>query len=68
MSGGCHDGSFDRGPATSAHAGDDIEPDALSALRSAPFDRPEPGRITIRAVTATGMEMTATRYVKGVMQ
>ena len=40
---------------------DDVEQEALTAMRSAPFDPPERGRIAVKIVTATGMEMTATR-------
>lgn len=37
---------------------DDVEQEALTAMRSAPFDPPERGRIAVKIVTATGMEMT----------
>ena len=40
---------------------DAVEREALTAMRSAPFDRPERGRIAVKVVTATGMEMTAVR-------
>ena len=40
---------------------DDVEQEALTAMRSAPFDPPERGRIAVKIVTATGMEMTAVR-------
>lgn len=40
---------------------DGVEREALTAMRSAPFDPPERGRIAIKIVTATGMEMTTTR-------
>ena len=40
---------------------DDVEQEALTAMRSAPFDPPERGRIAVKIVTATGMEMTTTR-------
>ena len=40
---------------------DDVEQEALTAMRSAPFDPPERGRITVKIVTTTGMEMTTTR-------
>ena len=33
-------------------------------MRSAPFDPPERGRIAVKIVTATGMEMTAVREVE----
>ena len=33
------------------------------AIRSAPFDPPERGRIAVKIVTATRMEMTAVRSV-----
>ena len=34
------------------------------AIRSAPFDPPERGRIAVEIVTATPMEMTATHDVR----
>ena len=40
---------------------DDVEQEALTAMRSAPFDPPDRGRIAVKIVTATGMEMTTTR-------
>ena len=40
---------------------DDAEQEALTAMRSAPFDPPERGRIAVKIITATGMEMTTTR-------
>ena len=40
---------------------DDVERVALTAMRSAPFDPPERGRIAVKIVTATGMEMTAVK-------
>ena len=40
---------------------DDVEREALTAMRSAPFDPPERGRIAVKIVTATGMEMTSVR-------
>ncbi len=43
---------------------DDIEKEALTAMRSAPFDPPERGRIAVKVVTVTGMEMTATRVTE----
>lgn len=42
---------------------DDVEQDALTAMRSAPFDPPQRGRIAVKIVTATGMEMTSVREV-----
>ena len=42
---------------------DDVEREALTAMRSAPFDPPERGRIAVKIVTGTGMEMTAVREV-----
>ena len=42
---------------------DDIEQEALTAMRSAPFDPPERGRIAVKIVTATGMAMTTVRTV-----
>ena len=39
---------------------DDVEQEALTATRSAPFNPPERGRIAVKIITATGMEMTAT--------
>ena len=44
---------------------DNVEQEALTAMRSAPFDPPERGRIAIKIVTATGMEMTALRSLVG---
>ena len=38
---------------------DDVEREALTAMRSAPFDPAERGRIAVKIVTATGMEMTS---------
>ena len=43
---------------------DDVEREALTAMRSAPFDPPERGQIAVKIVTATGMEMTAVRQVE----
>ncbi len=40
---------------------DEAEQEALTAMRSAPFDPPERGRIAVKIVTATGMEMTSVR-------
>ena len=40
---------------------DEVEQEALTAMRSAPFDLPERGRIAVKIVTATGMEMTTMR-------
>ncbi len=37
---------------------DDVEQEALTAMRSAPFDPPDRDRIAVKIVTATGMEMT----------
>ena len=34
------------------------------AMRSTPFDPPERGRIAVKIVTATGMEMTAVRQIE----
>jgi len=42
---------------------DDVEQEALTAMRSAPFDPPERGRIAVKIITATGMEMTSVRNV-----
>ncbi len=39
----------------------DAEQEALTAMRSALFDPPERGRIAVKIVTATGMEMTSVR-------
>ena len=33
-------------------------------MRSAPFDPPERGRMAVKIVTATGMEMTAVRQTE----
>ena len=38
---------------------DEVESEALTAVRSAPFDPPESGKIAVKVVTHTGMEMTA---------
>jgi len=40
---------------------DQIEKQALTAMRSAPFDPPKRGQLAVKIVTTTGMEMTATR-------
>ncbi len=40
---------------------DQIEKQALTAIRSAPFDPPKRGQLGVKIVTTTGMEMTATR-------
>ena len=42
---------------------DDAEQEALTARRSAPFNPPERGRIAVKIVTATGMEMTSGRDI-----
>ena len=42
---------------------DNVEQEALTAIRSAPFEPPERGRIAVKIVTATGMEMTAVRHI-----
>ena len=42
---------------------DDAEREALTAMRSAPFDPPERARIAAKIITATGMEMTTTRGI-----
>ena len=47
---------------------DAVEREALTAMRSAPFDRPERGRIAVKVVTATGMEMTATSSTEEFIQ
>ena len=80
-SGGCHHRTLDHRPATPAHASDDdrqikelkklgkkaddVEREALTSMRSAPFDGPERGRLAVKVVTATGMEMTAVQPVAG---
>ena len=38
---------------------DDAEQEALTSMRSAPFEVPDSGRIAVKIVTTTGMEMTA---------
>ena len=43
---------------------DDVEQEALTAMRSAPFDPPERRRVAVKIVTATGMEMTAIRTLE----
>ena len=40
---------------------DAVEREALTAMRSAPFDRPERERVAVKILTATGMEMTSVR-------
>ena len=40
---------------------DAAEQEALTAMRSAPFDPPERARIAVKIITTTGMEMTTTR-------
>ena len=42
---------------------DEAEREALTAMRSAPFDPPERERIAVKIITATGMEMTSSREV-----
>ena len=42
---------------------DDVEHVALTAMRSAPFDPSERGRIAVKIVTATRMEMTSVREI-----
>ena len=42
---------------------DEAEQEALTAMRSAPFDPPERARIAVKIITATGMEMTAVRHL-----
>ena len=41
-----------------------VEREALTAVRSAPFDPPKRGRIAVKIVTATGMEMTAVPQIE----
>ena len=38
---------------------DEAEREALTAMRSAPFDPPDRARIAVKIITATGMEMTS---------
>ena len=38
---------------------DDVEAEALTAVRSAPFNPPERGRVAVKVITRTGMEMTS---------
>ena len=38
---------------------DEAEQEALTSMRSAPFEVPASGRIAVKIVTTTGMEMTA---------
>ena len=38
---------------------DEVEAEALTAVRSAPFDPPERGRVAVKVITRTGMEMTS---------
>ena len=44
---------------------DEVETEALTAMRSAPFDRPERGRIAVKLITRTGMEMTSVVDLNG---
>ncbi len=41
----------------------EAEYEALTAMRSAPFDPPQCGRIAVKIVTTTGMEMTTVRQL-----
>ncbi len=41
----------------------EAECEALTAMRSAPFDPPKRGRIAVKIVTTTGMEMTTVRQL-----
>ena len=43
---------------------DDVEREALTAMRSAPVDPPERGRMAVNIVTATGMPTTTVREVE----
>ena len=43
---------------------DAVEREGLTAMRSAPFDRPERRRIAVKVVTATRMEMTAVQELE----
>ena len=38
---------------------DEVEAAALTAVRSAPFDPPERGRVAVIVITRTGTEMTS---------
>ena len=38
---------------------DEVEAEALTAVRSAPFDPPARGRVAVKVITRTGMEMTS---------
>ena len=40
---------------------DEVEREALTAMRSAPFTPPDRARIAVKIITATGMEMTSVR-------
>ena len=42
---------------------DDVEKEALTAMRSAPFDPPERARIAVKIITTTGMEMTTVKDI-----
>ena len=43
---------------------DEVEQEALTAMRSAPFDPPTRSRIAIKLATTTGTEMTTTQTVE----
>ncbi len=49
---------------TLGKSADEVECEALTAMRSAPFDPPQRGRISVKIVTNTGMEMTTTRHLE----
>lgn len=42
---------------------DEDEREALTSLRSAPFDPPDAGRIAVKIITTTGMEMTSVKQL-----
>ena len=46
---------------------DEVEAEALTAVRSAPFDPPERGRVAVKVITRTGMEMTSVVDVDGAL-
>ena len=44
---------------------DEVEAEALTAVRSAPFDPPQRGRVAVKVITRTGMEMTSVVDLEG---
>ena len=46
---------------------DEVEAEALTAVRSAPFDPPARGRVAVKVITRTGMEMTSVVDLDGAL-